>query len=145
MKTLPVKSVEYKTSDGFVLKPGDPAIAVTKSAGRANLVAGTYLGLRGGNCVMEVDRVAVRLVHKDTDVPYDWGLEAKECPWPRYDYYSRDPAVQKEYSKSVEAYNAEVKERRKDFVDKKFPYKSRTTLQLNKIFPGEIKAKDMSL
>lgn len=138
-------AVEFKNHKGHVLKPGDSSVAVTKSAGQASLVSGRYLGLRNGNCVMAVDKVAVKMTHDVTGEEYDWLAEANELPYPRYDYYSRDPAVRDAYNEKMAIRKDEIAKRRQGYSNKDFPYVGSTTLQLNKIYPGEIKAKDLSL
>jgi len=164
-KLVPINEVEFKTQQGHVLKPGDPAIAVTTCTNSGHLRIGKYLGVRTGgygwrnsDCVvMEVQRTRSKLVHKDTGVEYDFKAENKlfpysmlgEYPYPSYWF---DKAATAAYEERMKAYqeasqkrNAGIKELRKDYVYKDFPYLGRTTLYRNNIYPADIALRDVTL
>lgn len=154
----PYNAVEYKG-----LKPGDAAIAVTTCTSRGQLRVGRYLGLRGGNVVMEVHDKRTLLVDAN-DVPYDWAAERREVPspwdtapkmpesgmrWGSPEYKSAVAKHQAEYKiwrDTVYAeYQQKLKDRKVGYSEKEFWYTWVTQLQNNKIYPAGIALVDVTL
>lgn len=157
----PYQAVEYKRGN-VTLKPGDAAIAVTTCTSRGQLRVGRYLGLRGGNVVMEVHDKRTLLVDAN-DVPYDWAAERREVPspwntaprmpsgmrWGSPEYKSALTKHQAEYKiwrDTVYAeYQQKLKDRKIGYSDKEFPYTWVTQLQNNNIYPAGIALVDVTL
>lgn len=165
----PFDAVPFTNSKGHVLQPGDAAIAVTTCTSRGELRIGTYLGTRKGSghyggisVILEV-KDSRKLLVDANDVPYDFGLENRELPYPRgYPRFNRTNArygtpeynaANEEYQKEVKAYNdgpvAEYKaaqaKRRENYSFKEFPYTWVTNLQNNNIYPAGIALADVNL
>lgn len=162
----PFDAVPFTNSKGHVLQPGDAAIAVTTCTSRGELRVGTYLGTRKGsygvNVILEVKDSRTVLVDAN-DVPYDFGLENRELPYPRnYPLFNANGArygtpeynaAIAEYQRAVKEYNdgpvaeyraAQIK-RRENYSFKEFPYTWVTNLQNNNIYPAGIALVDVTL
>lgn len=158
----PYDAVEFKR-EGFTLKPGDAAIAVTTCTSRGHLRVGRYLGLRGAYVVMEVRAKRTMLVDAN-DVPYDWAAERREIPHPwdtapkmdlganRYgtpeynEAYAKYRAAHKEWKETVYAeYEQKLKNRKIGYSYKEFPYTRVTQLQNNNIYPASVALVDVTL
>lgn len=156
----PYDAVEFKR-EGFTLKPGDAAIAVTTCTSRGHLRVGRYLGLRGAYVVMEVHDKRTLFVDKN-DEPYDYHNERKEIPYPQgaprpnYGLRYGTPewhAAQEQYRKDYQTwqdtvyaeYQAKLAKRREGYSNKEFPYTWVTQLQNNNIYPASVALVDVTL
>lgn len=146
-KVLPYDSVEFTNHRGDILVPGQAAIAVTCGMGRACLRVGKYLGVRKSTsygqetrCVlMQVQNDVKRLVHKDTDEP--WDDDAAEREFPRPNYCDRNTwGGEKSYYPASAAYYEKLRlvQAERGYVWKNFAEVGHTTLQNNMIYPGDI-------
>ncbi len=136
-------AVPFTNRVGHVLNPGDPAVAVTTSAGRGNIVYGKYLGMRGMNVVMTVVRKRYRF-ENEAGEQYDYNLESRELSYPKYPY-GGNAADRDAYSIAVNERAIKIQERRKGYKRVEYPYWGYTTLQNNNIYPGDIALRDVKL
>jgi len=139
----PYEEVPFTNSYGMTLHPGDPAVAVTKCAGSANLHFGRYLGRRGNRVVMQIKKFRRVFEHRETKIPYDYEAASRANPYPPYPVGgSRNPEYAN-YRQKVEEYGRIDKEMRKDYHYVSYPYIGYTELRSNKIFPGDLALRDL--
>ncbi|WEM34423.1 hypothetical protein [Xanthomonas phage X1] len=129
----PIEAVEYRG-----VKPGDRCIVMTTSTGRSKMHAGTYLGQRKGNCVVELDYIKTIFVNAEGK-HYDWNAEYKQNPYPRARWNTP------EYHAEQERYNLKKKELQAGYEYKKVPSTRRSTLQNNNVYPADMALKDFKL